>query len=254
MNLQKHIDLGIDLAIAYLPKLLLAILVLLVGLWIINRLSTVFQRGMQARDVDISLRSFLASLVSIGLKVLLLFSVADMVGIQTTSFVAILGAAGLAIGLALQGSLSNFAGGVLILILHPYRVGDMITTLTQTGRVKEIQIFNTILLTDEGRTIILPNGAVSNGTIINHTTSGRFTFTISLELSTSNSFETVQAALLKILQSDEQIENPLVNLTKVTPAAMTVTLSGTTSPQQVNLVQNAILQKIKLWLNQEKIS
>lgn len=253
VDLQKYFDIGISLTIAYLPKLLLAILVLLGGLYIINRLSGLFKRTMEVREVDVSLRSFLSSLVSIGLKVLLLFSVADMIGIQTTSFLAILGAAGLAVGLALQGSLSNFAGGVLILIIHPYRVGDQITTQGQTGKVKEIQIFNTILLTDDGKTVILPNGAVSNGTIVNHTTSGMVIFSIPLEISAALSFEEVQKSLTSIVQMDTRVSNPAVRLTKITPTIMTLSITGTTSPEHSGDVQNTILQHIKSWINEKKI-
>lgn len=253
MEIQKYIDLGVRMTIAYLPQLLLSIVVLLVGLWVINRMSKIFRRGMELRGVDVSLRSFLSSLVSIGLKVLLLFTVADMIGIQTTSFIAILGAAGLAIGLALQGTLANFAGGVLILIFHPYRVGDVIETQAQTGTVKEIQIFNTILQTAEGKTVILPNGAVSNSTLVNQTMAGALSFSILLELDYSNTFEKIKQALLPVLQTDARITNPVVKLSKLGAGSITVTVSGVTKPGDSGPVQAELLESIKIALTSHQI-
>jgi small conductance mechanosensitive channel len=151
----------------FVPNLFFALLALVVGLWLIKKIARVAEKAMERRNLEVSLRTFFKSLIGIGLKIILIITVAGMIGIQTASFVAILGAAGLAVGLALQGSLSNFAGGVLILIFKPYKVGDTIEVMGQQGEVLEIQIFNTILLTGDHRIVILPNGAVSNGFIIN---------------------------------------------------------------------------------------
>ncbi|MEE4382207.1 MAG: mechanosensitive ion channel domain-containing protein [Pseudomonadales bacterium] len=151
----------------YGPKLVLAILTLIIGLWIINRIVGLAKRTMEARKVEPTLARFLTSLSSVGLKLLLLISVAGMVGIQTTSFIAVLGAAGLAIGLALQGSLANFAGGVLILLFKPFRVGHVIDTGGALGTVDEIGILNTILKTFDNKTIIIPNGNLANNQIVN---------------------------------------------------------------------------------------
>ncbi|MDJ1483550.1 MULTISPECIES: mechanosensitive ion channel family protein [Xanthocytophaga] len=254
MNLQKYVDDAVSLAIRYIPQLVLAILVLLIGLWIANRLTALLGKAMELRGIDVSLRSFLKSLLNIGLKILLLFSVADMIGIHTTSFLAVLGAAGLAIGLALQGSLSNFAGGVLILILHPYRVGDLITAQGQTGRVKEIQIFNTILLTEDGKTVILPNGAVSNSTIINLTTSGAHTFTVTLDINANSDFEKVKDKLQSFMKADERITDSWVTISKLTPAVMTISVTGTTATDNSALIQSDLLLKMKQWINEEKIA
>ncbi|UZE95700.1 mechanosensitive ion channel family protein [Alkalimarinus alittae] len=154
------------LCLTYAPKLLLALATLFIGLWIINKVVSVTQ-GKMENTVDPTLHKFIGSLVSVGLKGLLLISVASMVGIATTSFIAVLGAAGLAIGLALQGSLSNFAGGVLILIFKPFKVGDFIQGGGHMGTVREIQIFNTILTTGDNRRVIIPNGILSNDSLIN---------------------------------------------------------------------------------------
>ena len=173
VNVQNVWDKLVDLSLTYGPKLLLAIIVLVVGFWIIKKLLRLTEKLMEKSKVELSLRSFLCTLINIILKVLLFISVLQMAGVETTSFIAMLGAAGLAIGMALQGSLSNFAGGVLILLFKPYKVGDLIEAQGYTGVVTDIQIFSTKLTTAQGLTIILPNSSLSNGNIVNHNIIGR---------------------------------------------------------------------------------
>ena len=155
----------VSLAVEYGPSVVVAIVVLIVGLWIANRVSQAVQGVMEAKKLTPSIVGFLTNLFRILLKTLILISVASMVGIETTSFIAVLGAAGLAIGLALQGSLSNFAGGVLIVIFQYYKVGDDIKTQGISGKVTEIHPFYTKLVTEDAKEVILPNGRVSNGII-----------------------------------------------------------------------------------------
>lgn len=169
-NLEKYSDKAIELLMVYGPKLILAIIVLIVGLWIIKGFTKHLSKTFEKRSIDVSLRPFLLSLIGVIFKLLLVISVMQMVGVAMTSFVAILGAAGLAIGLALSGTLQNFAGGIMILILKPFKVGDFIEAEGHGGVVKEIQVFHTILETPDGRTIILPNAPVSNGSIVNKST------------------------------------------------------------------------------------
>ena len=173
INVQNIWDKLVDLSLSYGPKLLLAIVVLITGFWIIKKLLRLTEKLMEKRNVEQSLRNFLKTLINIILKVLLLISVLQMAGVETTSFIAMLGAAGLAIGMALQGSLSNFAGGVLILLFKPYKVGDLIEAQGYTGVVSDIQIFSTKLTTAQGLTIIIPNSSLSNGNIVNHNVAGR---------------------------------------------------------------------------------
>lgn len=167
-DMSKYMDMAIEMTMNYGPRLILAIIVLIVGLWIVNRVVALMGKGMEKSNTEPTLARFLGNLVSIGLKALVLISVAGMIGIQTTSFIAILGAAGLAVGLALQGSLANFAGGVLVLLFKPYKVGDFVEAQGIGGTVKEIQIFNTIINTPDNKRIIVPNGAISNGIITNY--------------------------------------------------------------------------------------
>jgi small conductance mechanosensitive channel len=159
-----------DFILVFGPKLLGAIVTLIIGLWIIKFLVRIADKGMKRADLDVSLQRFLSSFIGIILKVLLLISVASMVGIATTSFIAILGAAGLAVGLALQGSLANFAGGVLILLFKPFKVGDFIDAQGYMGTVHAIQIFITVLKTPDNKTVIIPNGPLSNGSLTNFST------------------------------------------------------------------------------------
>lgn len=154
-------------AMAYGPKVVLAIISLIIGLWIIKRATKILKNSLVNRKIEPSLHSFLTSLFSISLKTLLVVSVITMLGVQMTSFIAILGAAGLAFGMAMSGMLQNFAGGVLILILKPFKVGDYISAQGESGTVREIHIFNTILKTPDNKTIIIPNGGLSTGSLVN---------------------------------------------------------------------------------------
>ena len=170
MNVEQLVKMSetwLPVMMQYAGQLTLAIITLLIGWWLINGLIGKVGALMQRRSVDRALQSFIASLAGIILKVLLLVSVASMIGVETTSFIAVIGAAGLAIGLALQGSLANFAGGVLILLFRPFRLGDWIEAQGVSGTVDSIQIFHTVLRTGDNKTVILPNGSLSNGIITN---------------------------------------------------------------------------------------
>jgi len=166
-NIGRYSDQFMSMLVEYAPKIIFAIVILIVGLWLIKKVVVIASKGFEKRKFDKSLNSFLSSIISLGLKILLIITAAGMVGIQTTSVIALLGAAGLAVGLALQGSLANFAGGVLILIFKPFKVGDTIEVMAQKGIVTDIQIFHTILKGEEEKTIIIPNGPLLNGVIIN---------------------------------------------------------------------------------------
>ena len=157
----------IPMVMQYGSKVILALVVLCVGWWLINRVTANLQKLLALRHIDLALQSFIGTIANIILKILLMVSVASMIGIETTSFVAAIGGATLAIGLALQGSLANFAGGVLILLFRPFRIGDWIEAQGVSGTVDSIQIFHTVLRTGDNRTVILPNGNLSNGIITN---------------------------------------------------------------------------------------
>ncbi len=157
-----------EMLIEYVPRVAGALLTLIIGFWIIGWLTGYLRKVLEKRNIDPTIRPFLLSLVSVGLKILVLLSVANQFGIETTSFIAIFGALAFAVGLALQGSLGHFASGVLLLVFKPYKVGDLVEIGGgKTGRVKEIQVFNTILLTLDNKKIIVPNGVVTDNVITN---------------------------------------------------------------------------------------
>lgn len=172
MDTQQWIDKGYNLIVEFAPKLVAAILIWIIGSWIIKLILRGLKKVLNKGDYDESLKKFLVNLSNWILKVVLVVVVLGTVGVETTSFAAILAAAGLAIGMALQGSLGNFAGGVLIMIFKPFKIGDLIEAQGELGVVKEIEIFTTKLTGLTNREIIIPNGALSNGNIINYTSEG----------------------------------------------------------------------------------
>jgi len=209
----------IEITIRYGTQFLLALIVLLVGLKIIKHISKVLSNYAVKNLTDETLSKFLVSGVSILLQVLLVISVASMVGIQTTSFIAVLGTAGLAVGLALQGSLSNFAGGVMILIFRPFTVSDFIEAQGATGTVKNIGIFVTTLETVDRRTVIVPNGPLANGNIINYTASDIRGVDITIGVAYSDDLAKAQSALEQVLKNDKRVLDHEDNRVSVTNLA-----------------------------------
>lgn len=172
MELQNWINKGYNTIIDFGPKVLAAIAIWIIGSWVIKSIIKNLRNALDRRDYDPSLKKFLLNLLVWILKIILIIVVLGTVGVETTSFAAILAAAGLAIGLALQGSLGNFAGGVLLMIFKPIKIGDLIEAQGEIGVVKEIEIFTTKLTGLSNKEIIIPNGSLSNGTIVNYTTEG----------------------------------------------------------------------------------
>ena len=172
MDAQKWIDKGYEVIIDFGPKVLAAIAIWIIGAFVIKTTIKGIRKVMTKRDYDESLKKFLLNLLGWIFKIILIVVVLGTVGIETTSFAALLAAAGLAIGLALQGSLANFAGGVLLMIFKPIKVGDLIEAQGQVGVVKQIEIFTTKLTGLSNREVIIPNAALSNGNIINFSTEG----------------------------------------------------------------------------------
>lgn len=215
MNALPKTDVLLELAITYGGKLLLALLTLIVGLWLIGKLTKSLNKLFKARDFEQTLQTFLSSLVGLTLKALLLISVISMVGVQMTSFIAILGAAGLAVGMALSGTMQNFAGGVMLLIFKPIKVGDYIEAQGHAGTVKEIQIFNTILNTPDKKTIIIPNGGLSTGSMINYSTEPVRRLDWTFRISYNDSIDKAREIIMEILNAEERIHQdpaPFVGL------------------------------------------
>ena len=189
----------------FLPRLLGAVILLIVGFWLINKISKLLIKGMEKRQLDASLKAFLGSLTSIGLKVMLLIAVVGILGVKTSSFVAILASAGLAIGLALQGSLQNFAGGVMLLIFRPFKVGDVITGAGYTALVHEIQIFNTILKTFDNKTIIVPNAQLSNTAITNFSMEEKRRVDMTFGIGYGDDIDNAKQTIDELIKADSRI-------------------------------------------------
>lgn len=205
VSLLPSSDKLMEWVIAYGGKLLLAIITLVVGLWLISRLTKVLRRIFELKSFEQTLQTFLLQLIGVVLKILLFISVITMVGVQMTSFIALLGAAGLAFGMALSGTLQNFAGGVMLLIFKPFKVGDYLEAQGYSGTVKEIQIFNTVLNTPDNKTIIIPNGGLSTGSMINYSAEPLRRVDWTFGISYTDSIDKAREIILEIINADTRV-------------------------------------------------
>lgn len=201
VNLDKIYDLGIQYGI----RVLMAIITLLIGLWIIKMMMKGIRRSMEKGNLDLTLRKFLLTILNIALKVMLVITVISMVGIEMTSFVAVLAAAGFAIGMALTGSLQNFAGGVMIVLFKPFKVGDFIEAQGFIGTVSEIQIFNTILKTLDNKTVIIPNGGLSNSAMTNYSTEPLRRVDFDFGIGYSEDIDKSKLLINQLIEADQRI-------------------------------------------------
>lgn len=209
-------------------RILGAILIFVIGKFIVNWLNKLFAQLLQRRKVDASIQSFLKSIVNITLLVMLFLAIIGQLGIELTSFAALLASAGVAIGMALSGNLSNFAGGIIILVFRPYKVGDYIEASTgASGTVTDIQIFHTVLTTPDNKTIFAPNGAMSSAVVTNYSQKDtrRLDFTISVEYGTD--FKEAQAILMEIINQDKRIlrdPEPFVEVGALADSSVNITV------------------------------
>ena len=233
MDLNTEVDQLIKASQAWVPmimeygsRVLLALVTLAVGWWLINRLTAKIGQLLALRKADLALQGFISSLANIILKILLIVSVASMIGIQTTSFVAAIGAAGLAIGLALQGSLANFAGGVLILLFRPFKIGDWIEAQGVSGTVDSIQIFHTVLRTGDNKTVIVPNGNLSNGIITNYNRQPTRKVVFDVGVDYEADLQKVREVLLALADDPRVLKQPapVVVVTALGDSAITMSL------------------------------
>ena len=196
-----------ELVMYYGPKLIGAIITLIIGMWIISILRSALRKRFEKKNVDPSLRGFLNSMIGITLKLMLWIAVIGMMGVQMTSFIAILGAAGLAVGMALSGTLQNFAGGVMLLLFKPFKVGDFISAQGHSGSVNEIQIFNTILKTPDNKTIIIPNGGLSTGSMTNFSAEPMRRVDFTFGIAYGDDVDKAKEVLMKLIKADKRILN-----------------------------------------------
>ncbi|HHN48545.1 MAG TPA: mechanosensitive ion channel [Bacteroidales bacterium] len=225
-NIDAVINFLTEFAIQYGLKLLGALVVLIIGWKIIGMLNRFMNRSMDKREMEPSLKSFLSSLVVILLRVMLIITVLTMLGVAMTSFIAILGAAGLAVGLALSGTLQNFAGGVMILLFKPFKVGDFIDAQGYMGTVSEIQIFNTILKTPDNKTVIIPNGGLATSSMVNFSTEPQRRVDWTFGIAYGDDAEKAKSVILDLIKADKRVladPEPFVAISELADSSVNFT-------------------------------
>ncbi|WP_159822058.1 mechanosensitive ion channel family protein [Colwellia sp. 20A7] len=205
MNAEEIIEQITQMSLLYGPKLLGAIAVWIIGGWIVKGIGSAFKSTLSKSKTDPSLIPFLTGIVNGLLKVMLVITVLGMLGIEMTSFIAILGAAGLAVGMALSGTLQNFAGGVMILIFKPFKVGDVLQAQGYTGSVAEIQIFNTIMKTPDNKTIIIPNGGLSTSSMVNYSTEAKRRVDWTIGVAYGDDLDKAREVIKRLCDEDSRI-------------------------------------------------
>lgn len=202
---ESYLNLAIEKFFEYLPSVVGAIIAIFIGLWIIKFVTKKLRKILEKRDVDEAIRGFAISITNILLKLLLFVTIITKLGVETTSFAAIIGAAGLAIGLALQGSLSNFAGGVLIILLKPFRIGDFIEAQGTSGTVKDISLFYTIINTFGNQRVVIPNGQLSNNKVTNYSYEPTRRDSINIGISYGSDITKARQVLLELMGNNKDI-------------------------------------------------
>lgn len=256
-NLKQHAFNFMDYVYDYGPTLLLAIITLVLGLWIIRMTTRLVSRRLDKANVDASIKPFIKSVLSILLKVLLMISIMSMIGIKMTSFIAILTAATLAIGMAFTGTLSNFAGGIMIILFRPFKVGDYIEAQGYSGTVKEIQVFNTILTTPDKKTIIIPNGGLSTGSLINYSVEPQRRVDFTFGISYDDDIDLARKVLYRIIAKDQRIlkePGPFVAISELADSSVNFTVRVWVDAANYWPVFFDTNEKVKKEFDKEKIS
>ena len=248
MDYQKYLDVVFTFIEKYAMNVITAILILIIGLWLTKKIVKITKKLMDKRGLDITLQKFIGDLVGWVLKILIFITAISQVGIETTSFIAILGAAGLAIGLALQGTLANFAGGTLIMIFKPFKVGDLIEAQGQLGVVKEIQIFVTKLTSPENKLVIIPNGILSNGNIINYTEEGKLRVDLTFGVGYDEDIKKTKNVLMEVMLSNKNVLKdpaPTVNVSELADSSINFAVRPWATPENYWNVYFGILEEGK---------
>ncbi len=257
LNIEELTLTAQEFILTYGIKLIGAVATLIIGLWIVNLIISRLGKVMTKANVDASLIPFLKSLLNIGMKVAVVITAASVASIEMTSFVAILGAAGLAVGLALQGTLQNFAGGVIILLLKPFKVGDFVDTASYAGTVKEIQIFYTIMVTPDNKTIIIPNGSLANSSLTNFSTMPQRRVDFSFGIGYGDDFEKAKGIISSIIEADERIHKdpaPFVRVGELANSSVNITTRVWVDAPEYWNVYFDMLETVKTRFDRENIN
>jgi small conductance mechanosensitive channel len=253
---ESYKDSFIKILLDYSPKLIAAILLLIVGTWAIRIIVKVARKIMFKRQIEPTLVEFLTDIIFWGLRVVLFIAVISKLGVESSSFVAILGAAGLAVGLSLQGSLSNFAGGMLIILFKPFKLGDVIEAQGVIGEVVDIQIFVTQLVTPNNQIIFVPNGALSNGTIINYSKLKTRRTDLNISLDYTTNIKKVKDIIETIFESEPKIldePKPIVIVKELTDQAIKIGIRAWSKNEDFPYVCSYILECAKAELDKAEI-
>ncbi|MCT4634443.1 MAG: mechanosensitive ion channel [Firmicutes bacterium] len=238
-------------------KIFGALLVLVIGLRVIRYIVKLTSKAVVRANIDESLKPFLVSITNIGLKILLFISVISTIGVHTASLATVVGAAGLAVGLAFQGSLSNFAGGVLLLILKPFKVGDFIETSGQMGSVKEIQVFHTYLVTPDNKMVIIPNGSIANSNIVNFSFNSERRVDLVFGVGYESDEDQVIGIIRDVIDKHELIKKDpeaMVVLSELADSSINFTVRVWTKKEDYWTVHFDLLRNVKKELDKNKIS
>lgn len=253
---QDWVEKGLEFIVEYGPKVIGAVLIYLIGSWVVGRIVRALKRVMNRLNYEESLQRFLMNLISWGLRVILVIVVVSALGVDVTMFAAIFAAAGLAVGLALQGSLSNFAGGVLVMIFKPFRLGDLVETQGVLGVVKDIDILNTKLVTPQNKLAIIPNGAIANGNIINYTAEGKMRVDAVIGVSYDADIKKTKEVLLEVLTSNPKVLEepaPSVNVLELADSSVNFAVRPFCRPEDYWDVYFATYEGCKLALDKAGI-
>ncbi len=256
-NPQALMETAINYFIAYLPSIILAILTYFIGMKIIQWVMQIFEAACKKKEMERSLQGFILSIGTVSLKIMLIISVVGMLGVETTSFIAVLGAASLAIGLAFQNTLGNFAASFLILTFKPFKTGDLVELGGHLGVVDEIQMFCTILTTPDGKTIILPNGPVANGTIVNMSKLAIKRVDLTFGIGYSDNIEEAKKAMQRVIDTDSRIlKDPASTLavSSLGDSSVNLVFRVWVKTEDYWDVYFAMQEQVKLELDRNKIS
>jgi small conductance mechanosensitive channel len=245
-----------EYSISLVPRLVGAILLLMLGRWVIGKAIRILRKLILARGYDVALETFILSLVRISLNILLLLSVAGILGIDTTAFSALIVGAGVAIGSALNGTLGNFAGGVMMLIFKPFKVGDMVEAQGITGVVIEQGVFNTTVLTADNKTVFVPNGALSTGVITNYNTHGNLRVDISLSVANEQNIQVAKSIAIETMLSNPKVLRspaPEVSVLKVADGVVTLAIRPYCVQKDYWDVYFGCMESVKMAWDQHKV-
>jgi len=256
MNLDNVLAQAETFLTTYGISIIGAIVIWIVGSWIIKKLLRVAQKVMTKNSYDESLQKFLLNLIGWILKILLILAILAKLGVETTSFAAILAAAGLAVGLALQGSLSNFAGGVLLMIFKPIKIGDLIEAQGELGVVKEIEIFTTKIITPTNKLVIIPNGTLSNGNIVNYTEEGKLRVDLTIGVGYDSDIKQTKDVLMAVLKANDKVLTdpaPTVNVSELADSSVNFAVRPWCTPEHYWDVYFGTTENVKIALDKAGI-